>query len=357
MQLRGRTLAWYFAAWVPFAVLYGLAVALSGAAPVDAALSALASTGSAALFGMAAWRVAPRRHDGTPLARWVAQHLVTGLLFSAAWTAVIAAQIRGGAPQQTWEGFVANAIRWQFVSGVILYAFLMAALSFVETSRRLREQQRLTERAEQLRVAAELQALRAQLNPHFLFNTLHSITALVRQQPAQAERALEQLATCLRHVLDVNRGAVEEVSLGDELLFVREYLALERMRFGDRLRVIEEVDPDLLDAAVLVFVLQPLVENVIRHALGPMARSVTLRMTAAARDDLLILEVGDDGPGHAGMPPHGDGVGLHAVRERLRVRYGDGASLHIVTALGEGFLVRIQLPLQSAPRRALAAGR
>ncbi len=355
MQLKGRVLAWYFAAWIPFAVLYGLAVALSGAAPVDAVLSAVTSVGSAAVFGLLAWTVARRWTKSGNHLRWLSVHVSLAVLYSSAWTTVIALQIKGGASAAVWEGFVANAIRWQFVSGVILYAFVAAALSFVDTNTRLREQVRQTERAEQLRMAAELQALRAQLNPHFLFNTLHSITALVRERPSSAERALEQLGACLRHVLDLNRDAVEEVSLGDELAFVRDYLALERMRFGDRLAVVEDIDPDVLDASVLAFVLQPLVENAIRHGLSPVSRRVTVRLAAMAVEETLVLEVGDDGPGASGTGESARGVGLRAVRERLRTRYGTRATMEVITAPNEGFLVRIRLPLESAPRRVLVA--
>jgi LytS/YehU family sensor histidine kinase len=250
-----------------------------------------------------------------------------------------------------WQGYVRNAIRWQFVTAAILYVSLIAAFTVVETGRRLRRQERLTAQAEAQRVVAELHALRAQLNPHFLFNTLHSITALVRAEPRTAEEALERLAACLRHVLDVHREGAEEVALGDELSFVRDYLALERMRFGDRVIVTEEIDPDLLDAPVLSFLLQPLVENSVRHGLTPIARAVHIRLRASYRNGRLELEVADDGAGcdqsRAGSSA---GIGLRALRQRLATRYGADASLEVSTAPGKGFRTLISFPLVAPSR-------
>ena len=183
----------------------------------------------------------------------------------------------------------------------------------------------------------------AQLNPHFLFNALHSITALVRVDPAAGERALEEFAALLRYVLDVNRERNEEVTLEAELGFVRTYLALERLRLGDRLRVVEEIDPDALECLVLAFSLQPLVENAIRHGIAPRAGTGTLRLAASVVEDDLMLEVADDGPGaEATRVADAQGLGLAAVRQRLETRWGPGVRMEIVTAPYNGFLVRLR---------------
>jgi two-component system LytT family sensor kinase len=351
MILRGRSLWVYFASWLPFAVLYGVAVQLSGAPLLGSALSALTSVGAAAVLGLVAVRLMPIPPNGRRLGAVLIRHAAIGVVYSALWAAVIAAQVYLNAPRATWEAFLDTAIRWQFVTGVILYTLLVAAMLVVETVARLREQERRAARAEALRVTAELQALRAQLNPHFLFNTLHSITAMVRSEPRNAEAALERLAGCLRHVLDVNRDSREELPLGDELAFVRDYLALERMRFGDRLRVVEEVDPETLDAPVLAFMLQPLVENAIRHGLAPLTRPVTVRIAAHHVGEGLALEVADDGAGSdARSNSTGSGVGLRVVRQRLQARYGDAATLQVTTAPGEGCRVHVHLPAATPAR-------
>jgi LytS/YehU family sensor histidine kinase len=214
----------------------------------------------------------------------------------------------------------------------------------------LRDEERRGARAEALRIDAELRALRAQLNPHFLFNTLHSITALVRIDPADGERALEHFAALLRYVLDVNRERSEEVPLEEELGFVRTYLALERLRLGDRLQVKEEIDPDALECLVLGFSLQPLVENAIRHGIAPRAGEGTLRIAANLEGDQLVLEVADDGSGADGTAvAEAAGVGLNAVRQRLEARWGNDARLEIVTAPRNGFLVRMVQPAVTTP--------
>lgn len=358
MTFRGRSLALYFAAWLPFVALYAAAVEMSGASIRDSILSGFTSVGFAALFGLVVYRFMPVADERRSRLRTSGIHIVLGTAFSAAWTAVIATQIFLGAPRVTWDAFLANAARWQFLTGLILYALLVAVFTVIDTVRQLREQERRAALAEAQRVTAELQALRAQLNPHFLFNTLHSITALVRAEPRAAEGALERLAACLRHVLDVNREAREEVPLGDELAFVRDYLALERMRFGDRLHVHEDVDPETLDAPVLSFVLQPLVENAIRHGLAPLARPVTVRIAAQYTGDQLVLEVSDDGAGGiAHAADDAGGVGLRAVRQRLQTRFGDSASLGMTTAPGEGCRVVVTLPAVSIARRPVLAVR
>jgi signal transduction histidine kinase len=345
MTLRGRALWIYLASWLPFVVLYTIAVEGNGAPLPGAVLSAIVSVGSAAALGLIAVRLMPVPARGRPVWQVLLVHAVIGSVYSLLWTTVIASQVYLQAPRPTWLDFIANAARWQFLTGVILYALLVAVVLVIETLARLREQERRAARAEALRVTAELQALRAQLNPHFLFNTLHSITALVRSEPRNAEVALERLASCLRHVLDAQREAREEVPLGDELAFVRDYLALERMRFGDRLRVVEDIEPEALDAPILAFMLQPLVENAIRHGLAPVTRPVTVRIVARHVGDSLELEVADDGAGSdTRQSGTGSGVGLRAVRQRLEARHGHNATLRVTTAPGEGCRVHILVP-------------
>jgi LytS/YehU family sensor histidine kinase len=214
-------------------------------------------------------------------------------------------------------------------------------------ARRVREREAAAARADAARARAELSALRARLDPHFLFNTLHSVGALVRADSAAAESALERFADLLRYVLDAERGGRDDVALHDELAFVRSYLALEQLRLGERLQVVEEVDPDALECAVPPLTLQPLVENAIRHGLAPLARGGTLRVTAGFDGDLLALEVADDGAGaDAATTSRAAGLGLSTVRQRLQGRWPE-ARTDVVTAPGEGFVVRLRLPARA----------
>ena len=153
----------------------------------------------------------------------------------------------------------------------------------------------------------------------------------------------------LRYVLDVKRSAREDVTLADEMQFVRNYLSLEQLRLGDRLRVVEHLDPDALDCVLPSLTLQPLVENAIKYGIAPRARGGTLELSASLDDESLTLEVRDDGPGAASdVIESAGGVGLRAVRQRLETRYDGRARFAVTTAPGEGFSARVTLPAQTS---------
>src|SRR5215211_303632 len=307
--------------------------------------------GSAALLGAAAWLISTRvQYERAHRVRFLVVHGLLSLAYGVILTAEIALSIKYRGTADAYERFMREAFGWQVLYGIALYGLVVGISYALKAARRLRDEERRAARSEALRIDAELRALRAQLNPHFLFNTLHSITALVRIDPADGERALEQFGTLLRYVLDVNRNRSEEVPLEEELGFVRTYLALEHLRLGDRLRVVEEVDPDALECLVLGFSLQPLVENAIRHGIAPRAGEGTLRISADVAGEHLVLEVADDGAGADGARvAEASGVGLNAVRQRLETRWGTGARMEIVTAPHNGFLVRLTVPAVTTP--------
>ena len=191
---------------------------------------------------------------------------------------------------------------------------------------------------------AELRALRAQINPHFLFNTLNSIAALIAVNPAAAEDVTTRLADVFRYAL--NASEHEHARLGDELEFVRAYLAIERTRFGERLRVEEAIESGLDSVLVPSLLLQPLVENAVRHGIAVRPEGGRVAISARREGRGVAIEVADDGPGFDGSaPPTGNGFGLHSVRERLRAA-GLAGALHIDSSTGHGTRVRIVLPEQ-----------
>jgi two-component system, LytTR family, sensor kinase len=344
---RARFTLLYILAWVPLAALYAVVLGSQRGIGIDEALWGASWTiGVAALLGAAAWWLSPRiRYRRAHRARFLVTHALLALAYGGLLTTAIAVSIRINASIEIYDRFMREAFGWQLIYGVVLYGLVVGISYAVQAARRLREHEHRAARADALRIDAELRALRAQLNPHFLFNALHSITALVRVDPAGGERALEEFAALLRYVLDVNRERNEEVPLESELGFVRTYLALERLRLGDRLQVTEEIDPDALECLVLAFSLQPLVENAIRHGIAPRAGSGTLRLAANLVDDDLVLEVADDGPGaEAARVTEAQGLGLAAVRQRLETRWGAQARMEIVTAPHNGFLVRLRMP-------------
>lgn len=193
---------------------------------------------------------------------------------------------------------------------------------------------------------AELRALRAQIQPHFLFNTLNTIAALIAEDPRAAEDTVTRLAEVFRHVLACS--GQEHAPLASELGFVRDVLAIERLRLGERLRVLEDVEPGLDAVLVPTLLLQPLVENAVRHGPGARPAGGTIRIGARRKNGLLLLEVQDDGPGFdPRATPSGTGFGLHLVRERLRA-LGPPHALEVDSSPGRGTSVRLTLPFASS---------
>jgi two-component system LytT family sensor kinase len=194
---------------------------------------------------------------------------------------------------------------------------------------------------------ARLHALDLQLRPHFLFNTLNAITALVRSEPAQAERMLITLA----HLLRVTLGRTgEEVTVADELEQLDLYLDIQRVRFRDRLDVQVDVDDDVLSAYVPGMILQPLVENALTHGLGPKTGPGTVRVSVQRDGDTVVLRVVDDG---VGLPPSGprERTGVGNTRARLRALYGDAQSVTLTSLAAGGTRSEVHLPLRGAPTR------
>ncbi len=199
----------------------------------------------------------------------------------------------------------------------------------------------------ELAATAQLVALRAQINPHFLFNSLNSIAQLIHTDPDKAEACVERLGEMFRYVL--RRSAQEFVPLAEELEMAAAYLEIERARFGERLRVETRVDPQSLQQAIPNLTLQPLVENAVKHGLSLKMGTGTVRIEAEVRNGVLTLTVGDDGlgmPGPALERVYERGVGLRNLRDRLARLYGVGHVPEITSAPGSGTRVRLRLPIR-----------
>jgi two-component system LytT family sensor kinase len=216
-------------------------------------------------------------------------------------------------------------------------------LEAVQFERERREHELHETRLRHSLTEAELRALQAQINPHFLFNTLNTIADRISSAPETAEAMTERLAEVFRYVLQRNGAGL--ISVAEEFDFLRTYLAIEEARFGDWLRVEMKMDPQATALRLPPLLLQPLVENAIRHGLAPKREGGRLRIQATVDHDTLRLTVEDDGIGWGNSPAtNGHGIGLQNVRERLQLVYGDRARLEINSEAQAGTRIRITIP-------------
>jgi two-component system LytT family sensor kinase len=205
------------------------------------------------------------------------------------------------------------------------------------TEAKLEEHQRLL-------LQARLEALSSQINPHFLFNTLNSISTLIRTNPEQARTMLGRLSRILRRRL---RNQDHFSPLRDELEFIEDYLSIELVRFGDKLKVVKNIDPGVLDVLVPSMLLQPLVENSIRHGIGGKVEGGTVTLRARRQGDRLQIEVEDDGAGIPEAELSGilnKGIGVSNVKERLKVLYNQDYRMLIDSHPGRGTRIEIEVP-------------
>jgi len=228
-------------------------------------------------------------------------------------------------------------------TGLLYYWGIVALGHGLQHYRRYQQQELAATRLRSQLTEARLTLLQARLHPHFLFNTLNTVAELIHEAPHRAEIVVEHLSVLLRSALD--RAEQQDVPLAEELDFVRRYLAIEETRFEDRLRVEIDVSADLMGQRVPSLILQPLVENAVRHGVGPRAGPGLVRLRAARNDATLRLAVEDDGLGFdPEASARGSGIGLRATRERLVERYGAAAGLEITRPATGGTRVTLYLP-------------
>ncbi len=239
--------------------------------------------------------------------------------------------------------------RWREIVDVALGRYFLilawASLYFAMLAgAQARESQRREERFRSAAKAAELRSLRYQVNPHFLFNALNSLSALVMTgRPDKAEQMIQSLSRFYRHGLAENTSS--DVALADEFDLQRQYLDIEKVRFPERLRTRYELPEALVGCQVPGMILQPLVENSVKYGVSASAAPVTVNLEAREEYGRLVITVADDGPGHANHGGNGFGIGLVNVRDRLAARFGDAASVTSTALGGGGYETQLRIPL------------
>jgi signal transduction histidine kinase len=256
----------------------------------------------------------------------------------------------------TFPTFLGSALRGQFLGYVVYYWAMMAVTNALDYYDKYRERELHAAQLEAGLARAQLQLLQTQLQPHFLFNTLNAISALVYTDAEAADRMLATLGDLLRRTLE--DFGVQEAPLARELEMVHAYLEIEQTRIGPRLRICLDIAPDTTDAYVPTFLLQPLIENAIRHGIAPRPEPGRVEVRVRRDNDRLHLEVRDDGPGFPAQPAGGgEGVGLANTRARLFHLYGAAQRLETSNDPHGGCAVRITLPFRVANGTALGNGK
>lgn len=291
---------------------------------------------------------APR--DAHTVARnWIAQFVAMlsfVMLHVALFTGASLLLAGGSLPvARVFTGYLAS---W-FTLDSIVYCTLLAVYHALVYYRVSQDRALRASQLEARLAQSQLQVLRMQLQPHFLFNTLHSISALMHRDVKRADSMICALSDLLR--MSLRSVGVQEVDLREEVEFLQRYVEIMSLRFGDRLSVVMDIDPAALDARVPTLVLQPLVENALRHGFGEGMRAGRIRVLVARDGDMVRCEVVDDG---RGIPPSGlrEGVGISNTRARLRHLYGERFSLELLANPAGGVRVTLALPYHSLERTA-----
>lgn len=270
--------------------------------------------------------------------RWIAHATIVAIAATA--VAVVLHVLVRRWFERSMMGLVAFAVQCVAIS----WAVVLPSLAIESLRRRSRDAEKRLAEARNAALQAQLNALQAQTNPHFLFNSINSVAALIPEDPTLAERTLEQLADLFRYSLESARAS--RVTLERELAFVEDFLALQRVRFGDRLDAALDVEPALRAASVLPLMVQPLIENAVAHGLHERKR-VALRVRVARRDDLVVIAVDDDGPGPDRSAHKGTQTSLDNLRARLRAWSG-AASLNVGASPLGGFRAELVFPFERA---------
>ncbi|HJU65120.1 MAG TPA: histidine kinase [Gemmatimonadaceae bacterium] len=281
--------------------------------------------------------------DRTRWRRTLGVHFVGALALCVAWASlgVALGSLLDRYPEGNYLSWILTSVPWSVFMYFTVLGCVYAFTYFNEAREREAHAARLSAQLSE----ARLGALRMQLHPHFLFNSLNALSVLVRERnTAAASRMLELLGDVLRQVLRSDHP--HEVPLADELSFLEQYLAIEQVRFSDRLRVSWSIEERARTALVPGFVLQPLVENAIKHGVAKRAEAGRIDISARVVGDRLELSVRDDGVGMSPSQP--EGVGLSNTRDRLRTLYGENATLAFNTPIDGGTEVVLTIPYRVA---------
>lgn len=353
MSFRTRVVFWYLMAWVILSLYFATADAMLGGKAsfwslvgLNLGQNCMWVISGFLLMGLADLRPVDSARQWPRILMHLGVAAVLGLVSVTVACGVFyrfySHYFESGAPFAFWPFWRTYTAHWYHVNLLIITSSTWVYHWF-RTHERLRQRTLEAAQLESRFAESQHRVLRWQLQPHFLFNTLNSISAMLRSDPDGADRMLSRLGEFFRMTLETDLQ--QWVSLKGELNLLKVYLAIEQVRFGERLRVVTEVPRNLESMKVPSLILQPLVENSLKHGIGDLAAGGTLTLRARREADDLVLEVEDDG---VGMPSRNrEGIGLQNIRARLELCYGKQAVLELQPGPSKGTLARIRLPLEA----------
>ncbi len=316
----GRAIIWSLSDWYVFALL---------SAPV-------------------LWLARQFRIESPHRVRHLLLHVVAGAVFCLVYIFVRAAvgqwPAGGAGEEENFPAAVQLLARKTWFFNVLVYWLIVGMSTGLRYYRDAQERQRRAVELEQSLTAARLQALQMQLNPHFLFNSLNAVSSLMHVDVDAADRTLTKLADLLRRALA--SGSEREVTLRQEIEFLKRYLEIEQTRFGDRLSVEITIPVELSEVRVPTLILQPLVENAIRHGIEPVAAPGAIRISAERNGDEIVLRVTDTGRGPGLSNRAGTGIGVANTRARLEQLYGAAQEFRLAPGANGGTEAMIRMPLK-----------
>ena len=347
-----RRLAIYLFAWLTLSeLLFYLITYHSGVGWLDAGIFFFPLSIFYGFVCLSAWyscRGIPI--EGTSFAGLIGPHLLAAIVVSLFWVATAKAFARALSHFERFRGAtgrVANITQLLLIIGILLYLLAVALFYVMLAQQESREAEQRVLEARMLARDAELRALKAQVNPHFLFNSLHSISALTSSDPRRAREMCIALADFLRSTLGL--GEKELIPLEEELSLIHSFLAVEKIRFGARLQMEEQIDKDVLDCMVPPLILQPLVENAVSHGIANLTEGGWIRLHAGYVNENASVSIDVENSFDPEAPSRRrGGVGLANVRRRIDTRYGNAASFS-VNKNGGHFHVGLLLPAERKP--------
>jgi len=351
----GKTIRRYalvFAAWLPFFVVWVFFTMNYGHYRFfPALLASLISMGTASALGILVGHVCQRwPWPARVTFRFYLSHILLAVVYAWVWSYSEYWLETLPSGKSAWhELWNSPILGWQILMGVWLYGLFAGVAYAVQTRNRLQEKETLAARAEALANAARLDAIRARLNPHFLFNALHTLAALAKFRPAMAEGAIERLGDMLRYTL--KEDGRELVEFSEEYEFTRQYIAFEQLRYEGRLKVDLQVDQECFSFDIPPFSMQTLAENAVHHAISVRPEGGSIWITCRCGEGRLTVTVRDDGPGECPDGAQSHQFGLRSLRERLRSAYGGASDLQTHSNSG-GFEASFVVPASEGPGEA-----